>query len=239
MSIDPREYYDMFSRSYNRRRGRGYHALIDELEADAIPRNPSLRILEAGCGTGLIMERVRSRGSTHLFGIDLSAGMLGMARQRGGRVVQASVTALPFSDASFDVACSFKVLAHVPDIRKALSEMARVVRPGGTIVVEFYNRQSIRGLRWWLKNLVGGESTGERQRETELFTRYDSVSNMVGYLPTSTKLYAIRGAIVVTPAAVAMRVPGAAAVLRWIERFVTASFLARYAGFVILVVRRM
>jgi ubiquinone/menaquinone biosynthesis C-methylase UbiE len=239
MSIDPREYYDKFSASYDRRRTRGYHALIDELEAEAIPRGPSFRILEAGCGTGLVMERVQSGDSALPFGIDLSAGMLAVARRHGRKVAQASVTALPFPDESFDVAYSFKVLAHVPEIHKALAEMARVVRPGGTVVVEFYNRHSIRGFRWLIKNVLGGESTGERQRETELFTRYDSVHDMIGYLPANTALHSIRGAIVVTPAAVAMRVPGVAALLRWIERLVTASFLARYAGFVILVLRRL
>jgi ubiquinone/menaquinone biosynthesis C-methylase UbiE len=237
MSIDPREYYDRFSVSYNRRRGRGYHALIDELEADAVPGGR--RILEAGCGTGLVMQRIQSDSSSELYGIDLSAGMLAVARAHGSKVAQASVTALPFSDQGFDVAYSFKVLAHVPDIKKALAEMARVVKPGGTVVVEFYNRRSIRGLRWRLKNVFGGERTGHRQRETELFTRYDSVEEMTGYLPPNTELRAIRGAIIVTPAAAAMSIPGLAGVLGWIERRTTASFLARYAGFVILVVRRL
>jgi ubiquinone/menaquinone biosynthesis C-methylase UbiE len=239
MSADPREYYDRFSSSYNVRRGRGYHAVIDAIEADAIPRGPSLRVLEAGCGTGLVMDRVRWRGTTDLFGIDLSAGMLAVARQHRSRVAQASVTALPFRDASFDVAYSFKVLAHVPDIGMALQEMARVVRPGGTIVVEFYNRNSLRGFRWALKRLFGGESTGERQRETELFTRYDSVSQMVGYLPAHTSVTEIRGAIIATPVAAAMRVPIVGALLGGVERLLATSFLARYAGFVIVIARRL
>ena len=239
MSVDPREYYDKFSASYNHRRGRGYHALIDELEAEAIPHGGSLRILEAGCGTGLVMERVRVRGCRNLFGIDLSAAMLAAARRNGNSVAQASVTALPFADASFDVAYAFKVLAHVHDIRAAIAEIARVVRPGGTVIVELYNRHSLRGVRWRLKHLFGGEFTGEGQRETELFTRYDSVAEMTAYLPPITTLHAIRGAIIVTPAAAAMRIPGIAALLRWTERLVTASFLARHAGFVILVARRL
>ena len=46
---------------------------------------------------------------------------------------------LPFADNSFDLVCSFKVLAHVPDIGRALAEIARVTRPGGQMVLEFYN----------------------------------------------------------------------------------------------------
>jgi ubiquinone/menaquinone biosynthesis C-methylase UbiE len=239
MSADPRTYYDKFSASYNRRRHYGYHALVDELEAAAVPIRPAGRILEAGCGTGLVIERLRARGERSLFGIDLSSGMLTVARQQGNNVAQASVTALPFADATFDVAYSFKVLAHVPDIRLALAEIARVVAPGGTIVLEFYNRHSLRGLRWKVKNVFGGESTGQQQRETELFTRYDSLEDMLTYLPANTRLEAVRGAIVVTPAAAALRVPGASAVLSWIEHRAAASTWARYAGFLILVLRRL
>jgi hypothetical protein len=121
----------------------------------------------------------------------------------------------------------------------ARQEMARVVRPGGTIVVEFYNRHSLRGLRWLLKRMFGGESTGERQRETELFTRYDTVTQMIGYLPAHATVAEVRGAIIATPAAAAMRVPGLGALLSRLERRLATSFLARYGGFVIVVARRI
>jgi len=61
-------------------------------------------------------------------------------------VVQGSVTDIPFPDARFDVVYSFKVLAHVERIREALAEMARVLRPGGYLLAEFYNPLSLRGL---------------------------------------------------------------------------------------------
>jgi ubiquinone/menaquinone biosynthesis C-methylase UbiE len=239
MRADPRTYYDAFSVSYNRRRAHGYHALVDDLEAGVVPVEPSLKILEAGCGTGLVMDRLRQKGAMHLMGVDLSGGMLTLARRQGHPVTQGSVTALPFRDGAFDVAYSFKVLAHVPDITGALAEMARVVRPGGTVVVELYNRRSIRGLRWRLKSAVGGERTGHQQRETELFTRYDAFEDMLRYLPANTRLEAIRGAIVVTPAALVLQVPVVGRILQWVERRAARSGLARYAGFLILVLRRV
>ena len=239
MSIDPRTYYDTFSATYNRRRRHGYHALLDRIQADVVPSGAALRVLEAGCGTGLVLECLRARGARDVFGVDLSAGMLGVAREQGERVAQASVTDLPFPDATFDAAFSFKVLAHVPDVQRAVAEMARVVKPGGTIVAEFYNRHSLRGFRWRLKKLVGGESTGGGQRETELFTRYDAVEAMKGYLPPGTELVAIRGAMVVTPAAAAFDVPGLSTILSFIETRAAASPLARYGGFVMLVARRL
>jgi ubiquinone/menaquinone biosynthesis C-methylase UbiE len=238
MTTDPRTYYDRFSASYERRRGHGYHALIDELESSMVPAGPATRLLEAGCGTGLVLERLRSHGA-ELFGIDLSAGMLVLARQRGHRVAHASITHLPFADGSFDVACSFKVLAHVPDIEAAIRELARVVRPGGTLVLEFYNRQSLRGLRWRLKRLFGGQRTAAEQREGELYTRYDALARMISYLPSNVSIVAVKGAIVFAPAAMVFQIPGLRRMLMALERWASGSALARHAGFVVLVLRRL
>jgi ubiquinone/menaquinone biosynthesis C-methylase UbiE len=238
MTTNPRTYYDRFSTSYDQRRGHGYHALIDELEVSAVDGQPGIRLLEAGCGTGLMLERLRPTGA-QLFGADLSGGMLKHARERGHRVAQASINELPFANDSFDVVCSFKVLAHVPDIRGAAREMARIVKPGGRLVLEFYNRNSLRGLRWSVKRMFGGERTGDQQREAHLFTRYDSVAEMTSYLPPNTRLEAVRGAIVFTPAAVAFRVPGLSQVLTLVERRAAMSALARRAGFVILIARKL
>src|SRR5262245_50803943 len=135
---DTRAYYDEFARAYERHRRPndpgGYHALVDDLEIDLTRRYGEGRdVLECGCGTGLLLERIAAF-ARKASGIDLSPGMLEHARARGLDVREGSVTALPFEDASFDVTCSFKVLAHVPDIGKALAEMARVTRPGGVVL---------------------------------------------------------------------------------------------------------
>src|SRR5262245_29395849 len=143
---DNRAYYDDFSHGYERERGRGYHQLLDDLEMSIVsPLARGRRVLEIGCGTGLILERI-AREARSASGIDLSPGMLQTARARGLDVTLASATQLPFSDSSFDLVCSFKVLAHVPEIERALSEAARVTRPGGQLVLEFYNPWSLRYL---------------------------------------------------------------------------------------------
>src|SRR5262249_39643699 len=136
-----REYYDAFSAGYESRRGErdpgGYHELLDELEADFVARVGAGKDgLEGGCGAGLVLRRIGGFAAG-ASGIDLSPGMLAHARARGLHVTEGSATALPFPDASFDVACSFKVLAHVPDIEGALAEMLRVVKPGGHVIAEF------------------------------------------------------------------------------------------------------
>jgi len=137
MTVDNKDYYDEFAAAYEARRRpndpHGYHALIDDLEIEIVERYAKDKtVLECGCGTGLLLERI-AHFAKRAQGIDLSPGMLDKARARGLDVREASVTSIPFPDASFDVACSFKVLAHVEDIRRALSEMARVTKPGGVV----------------------------------------------------------------------------------------------------------
>ena len=121
----PRHYYDKFSRVYDRGRDEGYHALLDDLEVEtARPFAVGASILEAGCGTGRILSRLAPL-ARQAIGADLSHGMLGGSRERGLRVVQADLSALPFPSNHFDLVYSFKVLAHVPHIEEALAALAR------------------------------------------------------------------------------------------------------------------
>ena len=234
-----RAYYDEFSKSYERHRRPndedGYHALVDDLEVELCERYGSGRdVLECGCGTGLILERV-ARFARRAAGIDLSPGMLELARSRGLDVREGSVTALPFDDATFDVTCSFKVLAHVPDIGKALAEMARVTRPGGVILAEFYNPWSFRGLA---KRLGPAGAISERTKESAVFTRFDSPRVLPRILPPGARLEAARGIRIVTPAAAVMRVPGLRSVLRRAERLLCDSPAAVFGGFYVAVIRK-
>jgi ubiquinone/menaquinone biosynthesis C-methylase UbiE len=143
---DNRSYYDAFSERYEQGRDAGYHALVDALTVDLVLRyGRGKDVLEVGCGTGLILKDVAGE-ARRAMGVDLSAGMLRRSHERGLRVAQGDATSIPFASESFDVVCSFKVLPHVRDLAAALAEMARLLRPGGVLLLEFYNRRSLRYL---------------------------------------------------------------------------------------------
>lgn len=94
------------------------------------PDGPS-RLLDAGCGTGRLLELYRGAGAR---GLDLSATALGFCRRRGlSGLVRASVTDLPYAAASFEAVVSLDVICNLdtPGFRRALSEFARVLAPGG------------------------------------------------------------------------------------------------------------
>jgi ubiquinone/menaquinone biosynthesis C-methylase UbiE len=227
-----RDYYDSFSLQYERHRGRndpgGYHELLDELESEFVGKfAKGADVLEVGCGTGLVLHRI-STFARSAKGVDLSPGMLEKARERGLDVVEGSALELPFPDASFDVTCSFKVLAHIPEIEKALGEMARVTRPGGTIVAEYYNPFSFRGL---VKKLTPPRAISNTANEGHVFTRFDSPQRARELAPHNCEFLCSRGIRIFTPTAFAMRVPGLRQALRLAETNLCDSPAKFFGGF--------
>ncbi len=234
-----RDYYDEFAKVYDKRRGSnvpgGYHDLLDELETGFVERFGKQKdLLEVGCGTGLIMERVR-RFARSVQGVDLSPGMLARAQERGLQVQQASATELPFSDNSFDVTYSFKVLAHIPEIDQALSEMARVTRPGGVILAEFYNPYSIRGL---LRHLGPAKKIGTTKNEADVFTRFDSPLRARKLTPPGCQFEGARGVRIVSPAAQLVDMRGIGRLFYSAEKLLADTQLSALAGFYIAQYRK-
>ncbi len=104
---------------------------------------PRGRALDVGCGTGVLAQRLADAGY-EMTGVDPSAGMLDVLRARAAQVraVQGSGPALPFASDSFELVLTVAVMHHIADpadIRRTLSEMVRVVRPGGSILIWDHN----------------------------------------------------------------------------------------------------
>jgi ubiquinone/menaquinone biosynthesis C-methylase UbiE len=234
--LDNRAYYDDFAGWYERERHLPYHRMLDDLEVEIVERYAhGKRVLEVGCGTGLILGRV-AQFAAAASGIDLSGGMLEKAAERGLRVVQASATELPIATASVDVAYSFKVLAHVPDISGAMREMARVVRPGGYVIAEFYNARSLRRL---VKALKPPTAVSDQTHDEHVFTRYDDANAIRSYLPPELEWTATRGIRVITPVAAVLRVPIVGAAVRWAEHRLADMPGARdHGGFLVAICKR-
>ena len=231
------QYYDRFAENYENERHRGYHRLIDELELDLVRRYGAGKdVFEAGCGTGLLL-RGAAEVARSAVGLDLSRGMLAPARARGLKVVQGSLTDVPLPSESFDLVYSMKVLAHVPPIERAVAELARLVRPGGHLLLEFYNPLS---LRYLAKRLGGpGRIASDGTDESHVYTRFDGLGRARSYLPGHLELVGVRGVRVLTPASHVYAWEPLGKLFSWAERAACdAPLLRNLGGFLILVARK-
>lgn len=115
-------------------------------------------MLDVATGTGLVAAELLRRGH-RVTGVDLSADMLAEARRRFGdrvELVVASAEKLPFADASFDHLTVTYLLRYVTDPASTVAELARVVRPGGTVAsLEFGLPEGLARPFWELYVRVG------------------------------------------------------------------------------------
>jgi len=92
------------------------------------------RVLEVGCGEGALAARLGAELGVEVVALDQSARMVELAKACGVDAEVGDVQELPFEDASFDVAVAAWMLYHVTDLDRGISELARVLRPGGRLV---------------------------------------------------------------------------------------------------------
>jgi SAM-dependent methyltransferase len=132
--FDLRTGYDLWSRTYDEplRLFPIEEPRVHELLGGLAP----CRVLDAACGTGRHSAWLASRGH-EVTGMDASAAMLarGRAKLPHVRFQQGDLTALPLADSSVDAALCALAMVHLPDVRPAVAELARAVRPGGMIVI--------------------------------------------------------------------------------------------------------
>ena len=118
--------------------------LEETLVLELIGDVAGLDVLDVACGTGRYAIPLAQAGA-RVTGIDLSEEMLDLARRKAAgsglsldlRV--ADVRALPFPDGSFDLAICALALCHLPDLNLAAQELARVLRPGGRVVISDFH----------------------------------------------------------------------------------------------------
>jgi SAM-dependent methyltransferase len=145
--VKPAEYRRMFEAEEAQWWYAGQRAIASALLEPTLGAEVSgpRRLLDAGCGTGFNLLALGRLGRA--TGVDLAPEAIALCRARGVRAARASLLALPFPDAAFDVVTSLDVIYHawVSDDRAAVGEMARVVRPGGWLLVRVPALKMLRG----------------------------------------------------------------------------------------------
>ncbi len=162
---------------------------------------PGDRVLDVACGTGDLTHAFAEAGAAEVVGVDFTPEMLAFAERKrlslpprtASRVRYAEGDAqnLPFSDASFDVVSIAFGIRNVADTGRALSEFARVLRPGGRLVVLEFDRPTHAPMRWfhdfycgWIMprtaTLISGDKSGAYKYLPKSVGSYLSRADLLG-----------------------------------------------------------
>lgn len=134
---DPGQYDELADRWWD---AQGPFAMLHWLaasRAEHVPPapRPGAVLVDLACGGGLMAPHVQGLGYRHV-GVDLNVAALRTAREHGVLPVRASVFAVPLGDGCADVVVAGEILEHVEDDVAVLAECARLLRPGGTLVLD-------------------------------------------------------------------------------------------------------
>ena len=112
------------------------------------------KMLDIGCGTGYLIDRLRREHDGVYYGLDLSPEMLKAAKKRLGDSVyltEGSALSLPYDSGVFDVVTCIQSFHHYPDPQKAMAEAYRVTAPGGLYII---SDTGCAGVAKWINNHV-------------------------------------------------------------------------------------
>jgi len=169
--------YDEVASIYNQRYAAGGPEGIAVALHDLVSEVGAGRILEVGCGTGHWMAALQP--IDHMYGLDLSFGMLQKARERQKAfyLVQGNANQLPFPDKAFDVVFCVHALHHFDRPQGFVRDARRVLRQGGALAVIGMNPHAGRE-RWYLYDYFPGTY------ETDL-ARYPSAGTIMDWMVTA------------------------------------------------------
>jgi malonyl-CoA O-methyltransferase len=136
-----------------------------------------MRVLDVGCGSGRYLLHARCRGGEPV-GVDRSLEMLNLARARGLVVMQGSVTDVPVIDGWADVLVCALTLGHIADIRSGMVELARVLKPSGTLLCsDFHPSGAALG---WKRTFVHDEQRYAVRYSTHHYADWHVASKAAG-----------------------------------------------------------
>ena len=150
--------YDLWADTYAAEPHNPLMSAEQKAMLELLPDVRGRRVLDLGCGTGRYARLLAAAHAAEVIALDMSAPMLRQVTT--GTRILANMTQLPFARDSFDVVVSGLALGHAPDLDLWMNEVARVLRPGGTLLYsDFHPEASLRGLRRSFKDSANRSHT--------------------------------------------------------------------------------
>ncbi|GIG85262.1 methyltransferase domain-containing protein [Plantactinospora endophytica] len=144
---DPRQYDDLADEWWQPDGAFAMLHWLAQARAALVPpaTRPGATLVDLGCGAGLLAPRLAGLGYRHV-GVDLVRSALVRAAAHGVTPVNGDAGAVPLADGCADVVAAGEVLEHVPDWPRVVAEAARLLRPGGTLVLDTLNATALSRL---------------------------------------------------------------------------------------------
>jgi SAM-dependent methyltransferase len=157
------------------------------------------RALDVGCGEGRFCRMLKQH-KIEVTGVDPTSGLIEAARARDaeGAYLEATAERLPFDDNAFDLVVSYLSLIDIPDIERAIPEMARVLAPGGALLIANLNSFNTAGFdTGWIKDSAGRRiyyPIDNYLEERSMWIEYRGIRIRNHHRPMSTYMRALLGA---------------------------------------------
>ena len=152
--------------------GYSFKGIRNKKEIKSLELKKGMKVLDAGCGGGILLNQLKAAYGIKGYGIDLSMLAIRRARECGDKAIiykNASLIKIPYKTGSFDAIVSFDVLEHVKNKEKVLSELIRVLKPGGKMLVYAVSKNDFFTWHWFLRIITfgkyGHDSVGGHFRE--------------------------------------------------------------------------
>jgi len=131
-------YYDDWAESYDAKLDSWHYSAPEDVAVLLVPHLAAgQRVLDVGCGTGLLGRALRARAKVTVYGLDISTASLKQAQERGlyDQLTQHDLQKqpLPVPDNAYDIAASIGVLTYIADAGTLMRDLCRAVRAGGVI----------------------------------------------------------------------------------------------------------
>ncbi|MCX5641693.1 MAG: class I SAM-dependent methyltransferase [Candidatus Omnitrophica bacterium] len=149
---------------------------------DKFPSHINLKVLDAGCGEGHLIERLKIKNKSTYYGIDITGIALQKAKAKAPEAILTigDISNLPFESEFFDVVICTEVLEHIPNYEKAIGEMKRVLKKKGTLIITFPNE-----ILWTISRFLLGRHPVRVPDHVNFFT-FTRIARLVN-LPVAAK----------------------------------------------------
>lgn len=175
-TLEAAEGYRLWARDYPDHPATPLMQLEEKAVRRLLPSPESLQTIDLACGSGRYLKLLREARAARVVGLDLSSEMLNRARGHTRDLLAADLQSLPLTDEAFDLAVCGLAVGHLASLGKFLTEVARILRPGGALV--YSDLHPFAAYLGWTRSIPG--SNNDIHYHTHLYADHQHACRAAG-----------------------------------------------------------